>query len=124
MLSTQHSAEPSLGDGLLCTMHPRQEARDDAANKSAHSSNNWRRAIEAAKCEADPLKLAALVKAAEDAIFLRWQSINGKNRRESEAMDRAVATLRELLVNKLNFPSWEFESKGEQAQFLPRRHFL
>jgi hypothetical protein len=88
------------------------------------TSPDWRQAIQAAKREDDPEKLASLLQAAEDAIFLRFQELNGKSTKEREAMDRAVATLRKLQVKKLNFPSWESENEGEQAQFLPRRHFL
>ena len=88
-----------------------------------HASSKWRRAIEAAKGEGDPEKLAPLLKAAEDALFMRSQELNGKRTKEREAMDRAIVILRELQVRKLNFPPWESESKDE-AQFLPRRHFL
>ena len=83
---------------------------------------DWRQAIWAAKREDDPEKLAPLLKAAEDAIFMRFQELNGKRNKEREAIDRAVATLRELQVRSLNFPPWESESN--EAQFLPRRHFL
>ena len=88
-----------------------------------HTSSNWQQAIEAAKREDDPQKLVPLLKAAEDAIFLRYQELNGKRTKEREAIDRAVATLRKLQVKKLNFPPWESE-RNEQAQYLPRRHFL
>ena len=88
------------------------------------NSQDWRRAIRAAKREDDPEKIASLLQAAEDAIFLRFQELNGKTTKESGAIRRAVATLQKLQVEKLNFPSWESENKGEEAQFLPRRHFL
>ena len=51
-----------------------------------------------------------------------FQELNGKRNKERKAIDRAVATLRELQVRSLNFPPWESESN--EAQFLPRRHFL
>ena len=84
---------------------------------------DWRQAIQAAKREDDPEKLAPLLKAAEDAIFMRFQELNGKRTTERNAIRRGVAILRELQVKKLNFPSWESETEGE-TQFLPRRHFL
>ena len=57
-------------------------------------------------------KLVLLLKAAEDAIFMRSQELNGKRTKEREAMDRAVVILRELQVRKLNFPPWESEEQG------------
>ena len=84
---------------------------------------NWRQAIQAAKREDDPEKLASLLQAAEDAIFLRFQELNGNGTKERKAISRALVILRELQVKKLNFPTWESENKGG-AQFLPRRHFL
>ena len=85
-------------------------------------TSHWRQALEAAKREEDPKKLVPLLEAAESAIFMRFQELNGKRNKEREAIDRAVATLRELQVRSLNFPPWESESN--EAQFLPRRHFL
>ena len=92
-------------------------------SKEPPPSSNWQHAIDAAKREDDPEKLASLLQAAEDAIFVRFQELNGSSTKEREEIRRGVATLRELQVKKLNFPSWESEGKGE-TQFLPRRHFL
>lgn len=48
-------------------------------------------------------------------MFIRWQELNGNDSTESEEIDRAIATLRELQVKKLTFPSWEQESSNDRS---------
>lgn len=80
-----------------------------------HSSDHWQQAFEAARREEDPQKLAPLVGAAENAIFMRFQVLHGKNTNESEAIARALTILRQLQVTKLNFPAWERETSNQQT---------
>ena len=67
----------------------------------------WQLKFDAATRESDPDKLAKLLTEAEDAIFVRLQELRGQITAESEAIDNAIKTLRELQVTKLNFPKWE-----------------
>ena len=75
---------------------------------------DWQTTLEAAKCETDPKKVASLLAATEDAIFIRLQNLNG-NEEESKALARACLEMREIQVRKLCFPTWE----GERFTQIP-----
>ena len=70
---------------------------------------DWQYEYHAAFVELDRDKLAERIAAAETAIFNRLQAISQSpdHRTEHEAIKDAVAALRMLKRDELNFPDWE-----------------
>lgn len=74
----------------------------------------WQSAYEASLSELDPKKLLKRVHSAEAAIFNRLQELaqspeSANHKAEQQAIADALATLRLLKRNKLNFPDWKTE---------------
>ncbi len=69
----------------------------------------WQNDYEAAIGEPDREKLAERVAAAENAIFIRLQTISqsADHRVERQAIENALASLRVLKRDKLGWPDWE-----------------
>ena len=69
----------------------------------------WQGEYLAALLEFDPKLLKERMQAAEGAIFKRLQAISQStdNRTERQAIEDAVAVLRVLKRDRLNFPDWE-----------------
>ena len=71
----------------------------------------WQREHKAALLELDPKKLLERVHAAEDAIFNRLQELshsdNPDHKAERQAIEDAIASLRVLKTEKLNYPDWK-----------------
>jgi hypothetical protein len=69
----------------------------------------WQREYLAALLELDSQKLKERVEAAESAIFKRLQSISHSpdNDAERQAIEDAIAGLRVLKRDRLNFPDWK-----------------
>ena len=71
----------------------------------------WQKAFQAAEREFEPTKLLLLVGAAEGAIFLRLQETEEKlSAEEREAITKATQKLRQIQIERLNYPEWESES--------------
>ena len=71
----------------------------------------WQNEYQAALLELDHQKLADRVTAAEAAIYKRLQAISesADHQTERQAIEHALAAIRVLLREKLNFPDWEKE---------------
>jgi hypothetical protein len=69
---------------------------------------HWQREFEAALREGDPQNLRQRVDAAEAALFLRLQALEGSaaGQEERQAISDAVATLRVIQRDKLGYPEW------------------
>ena len=71
----------------------------------------WQREYEASLLETDPKKLLERVHAAEDAIFNRLQELshsdNPDHKAERQAIEDAIASLRVLKTEKLNYSDWK-----------------
>ena len=69
----------------------------------------WQRDYQAALLELDREKLRERVEAAETAIFKRLQAISQspENQAERQAIEDALAGLRVLKRESLDFPDWE-----------------
>lgn len=70
---------------------------------------NWEQVCEAVQHETDPIKLVGLLTTIENSIFERLQELGAKDSQERVSIDNAIATLRRLQVEKLNYPKWETE---------------
>lgn len=74
----------------------------------------WQTLYEASLSESDPKKLLERVHSAEAAIFNRLQVLaqspeSADQKAEQQAIADALATLRLLKRDKLNFPDWKTE---------------
>lgn len=74
----------------------------------------WQSVYEASLSELDPKKLLERVHSAEAAIFNRLQQLaqgpeSADQKAEQQAIADALATLRLLKRDKLNFPDWKTE---------------
>jgi hypothetical protein len=69
----------------------------------------WQGEYLAALLEFDPKLLGERLQAAEGAIFKRLQAMSQstENRTERHAIEDALAALRVLKRDRLNFPDWE-----------------
>jgi hypothetical protein len=69
----------------------------------------WQNQYRAALLELDRQKLSERVTAAEAAIYQRLQAIsqNSDHQAERQAIEDAMAALRLLMKEKLDFPDWE-----------------
>jgi hypothetical protein len=69
---------------------------------------HWQREFEAALREGDGQSLRQRVDAAEAALFLRLQALEGSavGHEERQAISEAVAALRVLQRDKLGYPDW------------------
>jgi hypothetical protein len=69
----------------------------------------WQNEYRAALLELDRQKLSERVTAAEAAIYKRLQTIsqNSDHQAERQAIQDAMAALRLLMKERLNFPDWE-----------------
>jgi hypothetical protein len=70
------------------------------------STPAWRERYAAALKESDPEKVHAAVLAAEEALFLRGQEINGSPEHEAEQKEMAAASadLLAIKIHKLGWP--------------------
>jgi hypothetical protein len=70
---------------------------------------HWQNEYQAAVLELDRKKLPERVAAAEAAIYERLQQISQISHHDAErqAIDAAMAGLRVLMKEKLDFPDWE-----------------
>jgi hypothetical protein len=70
------------------------------------SASSWKESYAAALKESDPAKLHAAVLAAEEALFLRGQEINGSANHEAERKEiaAAAADLLAVKIHKLGWP--------------------
>lgn len=70
------------------------------------SSSAWKKRYAAALRESDPEKVVAAVLAAEEALFLRGQEINGSPEHEAERKEirAASADLLAIKIHKLGWP--------------------
>jgi hypothetical protein len=80
----------------------------------------WQADYQAALLELDPKKLFERVAAAEAVIFNRLQALaqNPDHSLEHQAIDDALASLRVLKQQKLDYPDW---SRKASFQFSPSR---
>ena len=85
-------------------------AGDDSPPSSVRYPE-WQNEYQAALLELDRQKLAERVTAAEEAIYKRLQVIaeSGDHQAERRAIEDALAAIRVLVREKLNFPDWEKE---------------
>jgi hypothetical protein len=69
----------------------------------------WQSAYKAALLELDPKQLIGRVTVAETAIFNRLQAVSNStdSQAERQAIEDALAALRVLKRDRLNFPDWE-----------------
>ena len=69
---------------------------------------HWQREFEAALREGDAQSLRQRVDAAEAALFLRLQALEGSaaGHEERQAISDAVAALRVIQRDKLGYPDW------------------
>jgi hypothetical protein len=70
------------------------------------SASAWKQRYAAALKESDPAKLHKAVLAAEEALFLRGQEINGSADHEAERkeIEAAAADLLAVKIHKLGWP--------------------
>lgn len=69
----------------------------------------WQRPLQEALLESDRIKLQATVESAEASIFARLQAISGDPNHHAErlATEHALALLRVIKRDSLEFPDWE-----------------
>ena len=67
----------------------------------------WQNKYQVALLELDRKKLLERVTAAETAIFNRIQAISPEHAAERQAIEDAIASLRVLKTEKLNYPDWK-----------------
>ena len=72
-------------------------------------ATNWLQASVDAEHETDPTKLLQRLAALESAIFTRLQGLGAKDLEERAAIEEAIAKMRHLQVERLNFPKLETE---------------
>jgi hypothetical protein len=70
-------------------------------------TRRWHHACQAAERETDPAKLLQFLSHIESGIFLRLQELGAGSFPEREAIEKAIATIRRLQVERLNYPNWE-----------------
>lgn len=81
----------------------------DASQRPDIFYPSWQNEYEAALLEPEPEKLSARVKAAEIAIYERLQNISqsADHLPERQVIQEALAVLRVLQTDELNYPDWE-----------------
>ena len=67
----------------------------------------WQNEYQVALLELDRKKLLGRATAAETAIFNRIQAISPEHAAERQAIEDAIASLRVLKTEKLNYPDWK-----------------
>jgi hypothetical protein len=83
--------------------------KDTRGRVNGTAATNWRQACADAEDETDPTKLLQHLAALESAIFTRLQGLGGKDLEERAAIEEAIAKIRHLQVERLNFPKLETE---------------
>jgi hypothetical protein len=70
--------------------------------------SDWQPQFHAALLETEPKQLHQRVMTAEEAMFMRLQSLGNASNGDSErhAIQDAISVLRSIQVEKLNYPDW------------------